>query len=460
MKGTKTMDLIAYKAARTRILARGVCRRQDIEDGLYAPAELREAGWVRNDVDHAWYSRERFPIEKAPVDNPGLLRTALEVAAALGPCAPGASTTFGRTLEASGALGGGIGAAIGEMLNAAARDGVAAVKDGRVITRAEMYLGGDSLTVISGDKPRPNGCMPATGAAIQSLHWIQSPILNKPVVWEWRGDHWYHDGVGDFASCVYGAGYHYLGPAEYVAPRTGEAVVTAEMIGAGVQCALDHPPATVEEDVELIYRAMNAVAPVELVSEGERLAVKERDEAYGYLRRVFEHFAPQCTPLPDLMGMCAQIDNVLAGAREDCSEAWREADSYLHQRDNALGCAAVETLRYNEARRELNSLRSDLAIKDSEITRLRERIASLPDAPVPDYLGPVADGRATPSIEHERFHESVKDVLAGKIMPTARRQMQEALKQAPKEAPTTASTSAPMPGKALAVVGDLRRMGP
>lgn len=39
--------------------------------------------------------------------------------------------------------------------------------------------------------------------------------------------------------------------------------------------------------------------------------------AYGYLRRVFEHCAPQCTPLPDMLGLCTQIDNLIAGYRID-----------------------------------------------------------------------------------------------------------------------------------------------
>jgi len=41
----------------------------------------------------------------------------------------------------------------------------------------------------------------------------------------------------------------------------------------------------------------------------------EADKAYGYLRRVFEICAPQCEPLPDLMGLCTQIDNLIAGYR-------------------------------------------------------------------------------------------------------------------------------------------------
>ena len=36
-------------------------------------------------------------------------------------------------------------------------------------------------------------------------------------------------------------------------------------------------------------------------------------QAHGYLSRVFVHHAPQCMPLPDLMGVCTQIDNLLTG---------------------------------------------------------------------------------------------------------------------------------------------------
>jgi len=38
-------------------------------------------------------------------------------------------------------------------------------------------------------------------------------------------------------------------------------------------------------------------------------------QAYGYLARLFVLCAPQCTPLPTLMGLCTQIDNLIAGYR-------------------------------------------------------------------------------------------------------------------------------------------------
>lgn len=42
---------------------------------------------------------------------------------------------------------------------------------------------------------------------------------------------------------------------------------------------------------------------------------KEAVEAHGYLSRMFKNCAPQCEPLPDLLGVCTQIDNLIAGYR-------------------------------------------------------------------------------------------------------------------------------------------------
>lgn len=48
-----------------------------------------------------------------------------------------------------------------------------------------------------------------------------------------------------------------------------------------------------------------------------RISSADDSEAYRYLRRVFEHCAPQCVPLPDMLGLCTQIDNLIAGYRID-----------------------------------------------------------------------------------------------------------------------------------------------
>lgn len=62
------------------------------------------------------------------------------------------------------------------------------------------------------------------------------------------------------------------------------------------------------------------------------------------------------------------------------------------------------------------------------------------DAGPHDYIGPTKPDPAhpgrrlpVPDPTHERFHRAVGDVMTGKVLPEARRQMQEALKRAPKE---------------------------
>lgn len=74
-----------------------------------------------------------------------------------------------------------------------------------------------------------------------------------------------------------------------------------------------------------MYRAMAALAPgIEGKGEAER-ATAEVSDAYRYLRNIFEHVAPQCTPLGGLMGICTQIDNALAGAREEARASGNRA---------------------------------------------------------------------------------------------------------------------------------------
>lgn len=46
----------------------------------------------------------------------------------------------------------------------------------------------------------------------------------------------------------------------------------------------------------------------------------EADEAYGYLSGLFKLVAPQCDPLPSLMGLCTQIDNYIAGLRQHANQ--------------------------------------------------------------------------------------------------------------------------------------------
>lgn len=84
-------------------------------------------------------------------------------------------------------------------------------------------------------------------------------------------------------------------------------------------------------------------------------------------------------------------------------------------------------------------------------------VAALPEgAGNHPYHGPLSKpdeaGRRTPVPDevHERVHRVVGDILAGKVIPEARRQMQEALKAAPKEKE---------PFRAATAQGDARRIG-
>ena len=52
------------------------------------------------------------------------------------------------------------------------------------------------------------------------------------------------------------------------------------------------------------------------MQESDSQTTTEAEEAYGYLSRLFKFCAPQCEPLPTLIGVCTQIDNLIAGYRE------------------------------------------------------------------------------------------------------------------------------------------------
>ena len=41
--------------------------------------------------------------------------------------------------------------------------------------------------------------------------------------------------------------------------------------------------------------------------------VRQYNEADGYARRLFKHYAPQCEPMPTLPGVLSQLDNLIAG---------------------------------------------------------------------------------------------------------------------------------------------------
>jgi hypothetical protein len=48
-----------------------------------------------------------------------------------------------------------------------------------------------------------------------------------------------------------------------------------------------------------------------------RSLAAERDKAQGYLSRCLQSLYPNIEPLPDLLGVCTQIDIVLAGQKAE-----------------------------------------------------------------------------------------------------------------------------------------------
>lgn len=58
---------------------------------------------------------------------------------------------------------------------------------------------------------------------------------------------------------------------------------------------------------------------------------QERDEAHSYLSRVFVGRAPQCEPLPDMLGVCTQIDNLLTGLVPEDRAVRAEAEAFREQ---------------------------------------------------------------------------------------------------------------------------------
>lgn len=55
----------------------------------------------------------------------------------------------------------------------------------------------------------------------------------------------------------------------------------------------------------------------------QKNAKDQENEAYQYLKRLFLHLAPQCLVLSDLLGVCTQLDNAIAGQKAENAELMR-----------------------------------------------------------------------------------------------------------------------------------------
>jgi hypothetical protein len=135
--------------------------------------------------------------------------------------------------------------------------------------------------------------------------------------------------------------------------------VIAEFRKALVACPVVTPrdtptkPAMYREDVSKAFDAFKADLLAHLASQEQR--IRQLDEGYGYLSRLFTSRAPQCEPLDDLPGLATQIDNYIVGLKQRIRELQDE----------------LETERIVSASR-LGSRSIDVAVIDRMTERIRE----------------------------------------------------------------------------------------
>lgn len=198
---------------------------------------------------------------------------------------------------------------------------------------------------------------------------------------------------------------------EYFADAVGvREVMTPEMVAKGVAADAHQGGQAITEDCAIaIYLAMRAAAPVEFISEGER-HLSRQIELLQARNRVLESRAIEETRERD--------------------KAHATAEQHLRERNGVLDEAIRYVHEINALRAELTAARGlDGMIGGIEPDGARRKVK----AEETDYNGPVVDGRTVPDPVHERVHEVVKDILAGRVIQSSRRQLQEALKNAPTE---------------------------
>jgi hypothetical protein len=105
-------------------------------------------------------------------------------------------------------------------------------------------------------------------------------------------------------------------------------------------------------DGHAIAKRLAAITRPKLEHTGATLLalVTERDAALRYMRRLLNTTAPAATPLPDLLGVCTQVDNVLAGVIAERDALLKERNQWMaNSRENKL--IAESNLRERDAMR-------------------------------------------------------------------------------------------------------------
>jgi hypothetical protein len=109
----------------------------------------------------------------------------------------------------------------------------------------------------------------------------------------------------------------------------------------------------------------------------------ERDKAQGYLSRCLQALYPNIEPLPDLLGVCTQIDNVLAGQQAENANLQDDLASAERERAHQQGRADRNAAEYAREQKKREQLQAENA-------RLREALDFYGD--VSKYPAPFTGG--------------------------------------------------------------------
>jgi hypothetical protein len=116
------------------------------------------------------------------------------------------------------------------------------------------------------------------------------------------------------------------------------------------------------EEAELLARLLD-VFPIP--ASALRSLAAERDKAQGYLSRCLQTLYPNIEPLPDLLGVCTQIDNVLAGQQAEITLMLEALEKlarlgaephYGNSEGNAIALAAMRKAKNRALAAEIRKL--------------------------------------------------------------------------------------------------------
>lgn len=144
-------------------------------------------------------------------------------------------------------------------------------------------------------------------------------------------------------------------------------------------------------------------------------------------------------PSSNLADRHAQQKKTICELLDDRDAALAHAEAAEIERDDYARRLGLTDHAWSVMAKERDDFRDALCATVGKLMVAEQRLAALEPLKAEtdnhDYHGTKQDNKAVPDEVHERFHRSIGDVLAGRVIPEARRQMQEALKSAPKEKP-------------------------